>query len=139
MKPILFAALLAVCPPASAAETLAGPYAAEVLRIVDGDTVEVRVRIWLGVDVTTLVRIRDIDAPELHGHCPGEPEAARAARSHLAALLADGRVRLGAVGHDKYGRRVDATLHLPSGVDVGQEMIASGHARPTRRGRVKWC
>ena len=139
MKRLLCALLLAFCPAASAAEILAGPFPALVVRVVDGDTFEARVRIWLGQDVTTLVRIRDIDAPELHGNCPGEPAAALAARTHLAEVLADGQVLLGRVGHDKYGRRIDATVRLPSGRDVGQEMLESRHARPMKRSRVKWC
>ena len=52
--------------PAPAGEV--GPrtgYPAEVLRVFDGDTFEARVRIWPGTDVTTKVRIRGIDAPEM--------------------------------------------------------------------------
>jgi endonuclease YncB( thermonuclease family) len=35
----------------------------DVLRVIDGDTFEARIRIWPGHDVTTKVRLRDIDAP----------------------------------------------------------------------------
>jgi endonuclease YncB( thermonuclease family) len=138
MKTILCAALLAATP-ALAAEQLPGPYAAEILRVIDGDTVEARVRVWLGQDLTTLVRIRGIDAPEIHGHCPGEPEAAAAASAHLAKLLGDGRVWLSHIGHDKYGRRVDAAMALPSGEDVGDRMVAAGHAVRAGMGRVRRC
>jgi len=139
MRRFIAAALIAACWPASAEEVLAGPYPAAIVRVIDGDTVEARVRIWLGQDLTVLVRIRDIDAPELHGHCPGEPEAAAAARSHLIALLGEGAVRLSAIHYDKYGRRIDAAIGLPDGSDIGRAMLASGHARPMRRSRIKWC
>jgi endonuclease YncB( thermonuclease family) len=36
---------------------------AEVLRVLDGDTFEARVRLWPGLDVTTKVRLRGVDAP----------------------------------------------------------------------------
>jgi endonuclease YncB( thermonuclease family) len=138
MKRIIVAAVV-VAAPASAAELLAGPYAAEVVRIIDGDTVEARVHVWLDTDVTTLVRIRGIDAPELHGRCPGEREAAAAARANLEALLGGGRVWLTEIGHDKYGRRVVAMVRLPSGADAGERMLAAGHAAAVGSGRVKRC
>lgn len=112
------------------AETLAGPYAAEIVRVIDGDTIEAKVHLWLGLDQTLRVRIRDIDAPEMHGNCPGEPEAAAAARDHLATLLGQGPVTLTRIAHDKYGGRVDAALALPTGQDVAAAMLSSRHARP---------
>lgn len=134
MKTTLIAAALVLAYwPVSASETLAGPYAAHILRVIDGDTVEARIRVWLGQDVTTHVRIRGIDAPELHGHCPGEPEAAEAARAYLARLLIPGPVALTGIGYDKYGRRIDAAIQLPSGEDVAAAMLAAHQARPWPR------
>src|SRR5450759_3535141 len=48
------------------ASALRSGHPAEVVRVLDGDTFEARVRIWPGMDVTTRVRLRGIDAPELH-------------------------------------------------------------------------
>lgn len=134
---MLLAACLSTSP--AFAEELAGPYPADVVRVIDGDTFEARVRIWLGQDLTVLVRIRDIDAPELHGGCPGEPKAAAAARDHLAALLGSGPVSLVNIRHDKFARRIDAAVRLSSGTDVGAAMLGAGHARASHRGRLSWC
>jgi endonuclease YncB( thermonuclease family) len=125
---IITAALLLAAP--VHAETLAGPYAAEIVRIIDGDTVEARVRIWLGLDQTIHIRIRDMDAPEMKGDCP---EAAAASKEALARLLGSGPITLTNIKHDKYGGRVDAALRLPDGRDVGAEMLRSGHAVPWPR------
>ena len=46
-------------------ETLPGPIPAEVLKVVDGDTLEVEARIWLGQGVQVSVRLRGVDTPEL--------------------------------------------------------------------------
>jgi micrococcal nuclease len=54
------------------ASALRSGHPAEVVRVIDGDTLEARVRIWPGMDVTTRVRLRGIDAPELHARCEGE-------------------------------------------------------------------
>ena len=113
-----------------AAEILPGPYPAEIVRVIDGDTVEARVHVWLGLDQTVRLRIRDIDAPEMHGHCPGEREAAAAARDFLTELLGTEALSLTRIAFDKYGGRVDAAIHLPSGKDVAAAMLAAHHARP---------
>ncbi len=61
-----FAVLLPVAGsmPCLAGQTLAGPYTAIVERVIDGDTLAVRVPVWIGQELTVLVRVRGIDAPE---------------------------------------------------------------------------
>ena len=85
-------------------KTLAGTrvYAAEVVRIIDGDTFVARMRTGTGGEVETRVRLRSIDAAELHARCSKELRLALAARAALQRLLADGRVTLSHVGPDKY-------------------------------------
>jgi micrococcal nuclease len=113
---------------------------AEVLRVVDGDTVEVRATIWLDQQVTTRVRIRDIDAPELGARCPEEARKARAAASALEQALAGRRLFLADLGRDKYGGRVVARIVAGDGSDIGRIMLAAGHARPyAGRARTGWC
>jgi len=61
---------------------------AEVLRVIDGDTFEARVRIWHGMDVTTRGRLRGIEAPELHARCAEERGRAVAERKALTCYRA---------------------------------------------------
>lgn len=49
----------------------------EVVRVIDGDTLEARVHLWPGLEMMTRVRLRGIDAPELKAHCPEERELPR--------------------------------------------------------------
>jgi len=134
MRCFLAAALVAACWPVCAlsSETLSGPYDAWILRVIDGDTVEARVRIWLGQDLTILVRLRDINTPELRGRCPGDRAAAEAARAFVVGLLPkQSPVRLTAVRHDKYHGRIDAAIELPSGQDLAAALRTAGHTRPS--------
>ncbi len=133
-----FAALFLALP-AHAAEVLPGPYGARVLRVVDGDTFEASIHLWLGLNLTVFVRIARIDAPEIKGKCPGEAKAARAARDHLARLLDGGAVTLTDVHHGKFARRFVAAVRLPTGQDVAAALIAAGHALSAERGRVERC
>ena len=125
---------------AKAATGLRGGHPAQVLRVIDGDTFEARVRIWPGMDVTTRVRLRGIDAPELHARCEGERAQALAARDALKRILAQGEVGVTQVGQDKYGGRVDASVSTGNTPDVSDAMLAGGFARPIHGGRRRsWC
>lgn len=138
---IAAAAILALIPAAHSADMIAGPVPAEVLDIVDGDTVRVKARIWLGQDVETLVRIEGIDTPEIsRPHCPQERSLGEAARSKLDETLASRRVTLTNVQHDKWGGRIRADVNTDAGESVKGIMLRSGHARPYDGGaRQGWC
>ena len=115
-------------------------YPADVLRVIDGDTFEARVRVWPGLDVDTKVRLRGIDAAELHARCADELAKAQAARSALEAILGEGDVTVSQVGVDKYGGRVDAVAATRSTADVSAAMLLGGWARAyDGRRRESWC
>ena len=119
---------------------LTGPIPAVVERVIDGDTVRVRARIWLGQDVLTDVRLRGIDAPELHGRCPAERDRAQQAKAWLDARIGGRTVSLSEITGDKYGGRVVARLATPDGEDVSAALLAAGLVQPYNgRRRPKWC
>jgi endonuclease YncB( thermonuclease family) len=114
---------------ASSATVRGGIHPAEVLRVIDGDTFEARVHVWPGLDITTKVRLRGIDAPELKARCPAERAIAEAARDALRDMLAEGAVGIAAVTPDKYGGRVVADAATRSVASVSAEMQARGLVR----------
>ena len=115
-------------------------YPVEVLRTIDGDTFEARVRVWPGLNVDTKVRLRGIDAAELHARCADELAQAQAARAALQTILADGGVTISRVGVDKYGGRVDATIATRRTPDVSAALLDGGFARAYDGGkRGGWC
>lgn len=125
--------------PAGAADRLAGPVPATVLRVVDGDTVEVEAHIWLGQTIRTLVRIKGVDAPELHGRCARERDLAEQARAYVTAHLG-GEVELRDIVRDKYGGRVVARIAPSGGGDISVALIGAGLGRPYGGGHKNpWC
>lgn len=134
------AALLA--PPAhgeGGRATFSGPVTADVQRVVDGDTIEVRAAIWLDQSLEVRVRIDGVDAPEMKSRCAEERRRANAARDYLVRRLASAQVRLTSVAYDKYGGRVRASVSDASG-DVGAALIAKGFARAYHgERRQPWC
>ena len=122
-----------------AAEALAGPVSAVVERVVDGDTVDVRARIWLGQNLTVSVRIEGVDAPETRSDCADERRLAIDARDFLTRRLLNREITLLRVVYDKFGGRVRAETSDTDG-DIGQALLAAGLARPHRgERREPWC
>lgn len=115
-------------------------YPAEVIRVFDGDTFEARVQVWPGLEITTRIRLRGIDAPELRARCAEERVLAEAARDALATLLAQGHVGIRQVSLDKYGGRVVADASALGVKDIAETLMEGGHVRRYRGGRREgWC
>lgn len=120
-------------------ETLPVTVNARVLKVVDGDTFDARVELQPGFRITTRVRLRGVDAPELHGACEAERVGAEAAQRALRAILAEGGVTIHDLGEDKYGRLL-GTVATRTTPDVAKALINKGVARGYYGGqRAGWC
>jgi len=118
----------------------AGGHPAEVLRVNDGDTFEARVHVWPGMQVTTKVRLRGIDAAEFRAQCAEEYRLATAARDALSRLLAEGGVTIGRIDFDKYGGRVVANAATRTTPDISEALLKTGYVRAYDGGRREsWC
>lgn len=134
---------------AGEARFLKGPVEAELLEVVDGDTLRVRARIWLGQSISILVRLRDIDAPELkRSKCLAEKKLAEAARHRLVSLVQNRSLLLTDIAGGKYYGRVLAHVQrYEEGIKRGgrdntlsRHMLGSNLVRPYKRGkRQDWC
>src|SRR4051794_37522771 len=98
LRAITFLSLLLAASPAGAEnyiphrDVVDGPVRAAVTRVIDGDTIEARVHVWIGEDIVTRVRVAGIDAPELHGKCESETARARAAKKEMERMVGGGTV-----------------------------------------------
>jgi len=124
-----------------AAQIFLAEYSAQVVRVVDGDTVAVHVYPWPGMIVETRIRLLGIDTPELRGRCDDEKAKARAAKQTTAGLLPPGAtIKLRRVKRDKFAGRHDAEIILSDGRSLGDVLITAGLARAYDGGkRAGWC
>lgn len=115
-------------------------HSVEVLRTVDGDTFDARVALWPGLELSTRVRLRGIDAPERHAACEEEQRKAETSTRALRAMLREGRVTIYNIGPDKYGGRVVADAATRDTPNVSAALVAAGHVRAYLGGRRRgWC
>jgi len=118
------------------AEQIAGPVAAEIIRVIDGDTLLVEAAPWPQQRIEVYVRIRGIDAPEMKSKCPDIRQAAEQARSVLDEMAASSpHIRLTNISGDKYFGRIVADVALEDGRNPAQEMLIAGLAAGYDGGR----
>lgn len=133
----LIALTLMVSPVASVArDEIEGPVAAEVLRVIDGDTLLVEARPWPQQTMEVYVRIRGIDAPEMHSSCAEVRRAGIDARHALEGLTSGSpEIRLTHIEGDKYFGRILANVTLSDGRDPAQNLLDEGMVRAYDGGR----
>ncbi len=142
--PVAMAAMLAAWPPAAqgAAGKTYGPYPAKVIRVVDGDTVELEVALWPGLSQRIRLRLDGVNTPEKRGKGVTSCEKAAAAKAtaFTRKFLAGAQtvvvtgVRLG-----KYAGRALGRIAV-GGMDLGAALVTAGLAHPYAGGKRRaWC
>lgn len=113
----------------SVRETVEGPVTAEIIQVVDGDTILVEASPWPQQTIEVYVRLRGIDAPELHSKCAAVREEAERAQSALEEIMpATGEVQLTRISGDKYFGRILADVTTADGHNPAKELLAGGYA-----------
>ncbi|WP_062015337.1 thermonuclease family protein [Aureimonas sp. AU4] len=119
---------------------IAGPVQARVVKVRDGDTVEVEAFVWPMQSVSVAVRLRNVDAPELRAQCDSERKSAEAARERFRQLVGTGPVFLTQISGDKYFGRVLARLGTKDTPDIAAVLLREGMVDAYDGGRRRdWC
>ncbi len=138
---------------------LPGPFKAELIEVIDADTLRVMVEVWPYEYKRIDVRISGVDTPEKRGSgcralyggkAAGVPVHIKERENQLgreATAFVKAQVEAGAtvvltqVELGKYAGRVVAQLALPTGEDLGALLVESGHAVPYDGGTkvAPWC
>ncbi|WP_348270748.1 thermonuclease family protein [Rhizobium sp. Root483D2] len=139
--PVLLAAASSHASESGRKIDIAGPVTAEVIRVIDGDTILVAAKPWPQQTMEVYVRLRGIDAPELKSACSATRDAGRQAREALNSLtVGQGPIQLTHISGDKYFGRVVADMHLSDGRNPAQEMLSAGYVTPyDGGGKPKTC
>lgn len=142
MKRLFIAAIAGLLLLGTATAATFGPYSASLVRVVDGDTFDLRVAIWPHPEYVSVIRVRlvNADTPEMHAAQSCERLLAAAARDSAAAALTSATViQITDVRPDSLGARFLARVLL-DGVDLGERLKAAGQARPWKRDdKTPWC
>ncbi|MBA2375216.1 MAG: thermonuclease family protein [Rubrobacter sp.] len=106
-----------------------GPYRASIERVVDGDTVHVLLSLGLDEYAYRMVRIADINVPEVFSGPKEERERGKASRDFLAAFAPPGtQCRLTTKRDAASLGRYVANIELADGRDIATVLVEAGHA-----------
>ncbi len=126
--PVIILITALCCAQAAARESLPGPVPAQLIRVIDGDSIVVDAQIWPRQRIRTTVRLAGIDAPELNSRCAAERERARQAATRLAAFFGESRLYLHDIRLGKYAGRVVAHVLREDQANPAADLLAAGYA-----------
>jgi len=118
-----------------------GPYDADLVRVIDGDTIVVAIHIYPEITVTTHLRILGIDTPELHrARCSAERVKGYEARGRAAKWLLEA-LKLSVVGIRRGKYRMVGDIRNEHGESLAEMLLGAGLAHPYegRMPRAGWC
>ena len=95
---------------------------AEPGRVIDGDTFDAKLAIWLGHEAFERVRLLGVDTPEVK--TPTQ-EAGLAAKAFAQAWLARGMVTVSTCKRDSFGRLLGTVTRGPE--SLADALVQAGH------------
>jgi len=106
-------------------------YKGKVLRVIDGDTIEVLIDLGFYTFKKAKIRLKGINAPEIfHPRSREERKRGLEAKEFLSSLFRDSNeVYLRVYKKGKYGRWI-ADLFLSDGTLVNSLLVRKGYAHP---------
>ena len=120
-------------------------YKAEVIKVIDGDTFDAKVRLFPSsrgaMETVERIRLRNVGTPETkhRAKCDRERELGDKATAFTASFL-NGPITLTVDWNRPRGNfgRVLATVSV-DGMDLGEALISAGLAKKWQGGRADWC
>ena len=103
-------------------------YEAEVIRVIDGDTIVLRIDLGFKLSWKVSCRLHGIDCPELRSKSASERVAAKAAKDFTQGELAIGiTVLVYSIELDKYGRPLVDIFYGDK--HLNEELVSNNHAK----------
>lgn len=101
----------------------------EILKVVDGDTVDITIDLGFDVTVKQRVRLDGIDAPEHISSNPEEKKLASESKEYLENWLKNQKdLIISTTKDDKYGRILAKISTSDNKICINEEMIRLGYA-----------
>ena len=126
-------ACLLILPTTAHAKDVIESVQADVVRVIDGDTLDVEARVWVDQRIRVKVRVDGIDTPEIRGKCESEKILAQRAKA-AAEKFVGSVVTLWNIRWGKFAGRVVATVTTAQGT-LAKHLISLGLARPYSGGK----
>lgn len=116
-----------------------GPYRADLVRVIDGDTLLLDVALWPGLVQRISVRLDGVNTPEKRSRLQCEKDAGMKATKFVEEMVAGGEITVHNIDLGKYAGRVLGDVYV-DGNSIAVALIEEGLALPYDGGkRGPWC
>lgn len=104
-------------------------YDAELLRVIDGDTIDARISLGFDTYVHKRIRFFGIDTPESRTRDLEEKKRGLAAKERVKEILSENKGKFGLRSHEvgKFGRCLGEIFVETLEVSLQEALIAEGH------------
>jgi micrococcal nuclease len=103
-------------------------YTGNVTRVIDGDTIDVRVDLGFSIFTNTRFRLFGIDTPEKTSKIAEVKEIAITATNFVKNAIEGKEITIESMNKDKYGRWL-AKIHYGEGPTINEQLVALGLAK----------
>jgi endonuclease YncB( thermonuclease family) len=133
---LILALFVALCFMSNAqAHNNVNTYHAEVIRVVDGDTMDMRIDMGLGMILEDRIRVLGFNAPETFRPRNEAERAHGKEATKRASELLQGHLTVVVSGRGSFGR-VLARIILEDGTDFSETMISGGLEKRGQYGKI---
>ena len=116
-------------------------YKAKLDRVIDGDTIDVKIDLGFDISVKKRVRFTGINTPESRTRDLEEKKLGLAAKDRLIEILDKGSLQVESKEVGKYGRVLGVLTVYPDNLDmpinVNDTLVSEGHAVEYNGGKKK--
>ena len=99
----------------------------EIVKVVDGDTVDILIDLGFGLTKKERVRVAGIDTPESRTRDLYEKKLGLEAKDYLVSQLSDGKITIKTEKDGKYGRMLGWLYRHDSIISIQEDMINRGY------------
>ena len=105
-------------------------YNVEIIRVVDGDTVDVMIDLGFDTHIKRRVRMHGINAPESRTRDLEEKKKGLAAKERLIEILASDKIVMKSDGNGKFVRVLgELFVEKDQEISVNEILVREGHAK----------
>ena len=98
----------------------------EVVRVLDGDTVEILIDLGFNITIKQIVRIKGINSPEIHTKDKAEKIKGQASKAYAEQWFAQKELTIRTFKDEKYGRMLGEFFCGEE--NFSESAVAEGHA-----------
>lgn len=103
----------------------------EVVKVVDGDTLDVLIDVGFSVFLKQRVRLKGVNTPEIHFANNTEKQSGEAAKTYVLTWLSENsKLQIKTYKDDKYGRLLADLISVNTNQSLNDALIQTGHAVP---------